>query len=169
MRYEEVVRRRKKQRITKAAGGGGRPLVRGVMAVLGTLATIGVLLFLAVGGLAAGFYVYATKDLAPPETIATRDIARNAKILDRKGRLLYEIFDPQLGRRTTVPLSEISPYLIQATIATEDASFYENQGVNIRGIARAMWSNVSKQEVSQGGSSITQQLVKNVFIPEEER
>ncbi|MSQ27502.1 MAG: penicillin-binding protein [Dehalococcoidia bacterium] len=169
MRYEAVVRRRKKQRIAQAAGGAGRPLVKGIVAMLGTLATAGVLLFLAVGGLAGGFYVYATKDLAPPEMIATRDIARNAKILDRKGRLLYEIFDPQLGRRSTVPLSEISPYLIQATIATEDASFYENQGVNIRGIARAMWSNVSKQEVSQGGSSITQQLVKNVFIPEEER
>ncbi len=168
MQYEQVIRRRKKQRAAKAAQGG-RPLLKGIMAMLATLATVGALLFLAVGGLAAGFYVYATQDLAAPETIATRDIARTAKILDRNGKLLYEIFDPQIGRRTTVPLSEISPYLIQASIATEDASFYENQGVNIRGIARAVWSNVAKQEVVQGGSSITQQLVKNVFIPEQER
>lgn len=124
---------------------------------------------LSMGGLLFGIYAFIAKDLVPIESIATRDVARSTKILDRHGRLLYEIFDPQFGRRTTVPLREISPYLIQATIATEDSSFYENQGINVRGILRAVWSNLQRGEVVQGGSSITQQLAKNVFIPEEER
>jgi len=68
-----------------------------------------------------------------------------------------------------VSLDEISPYLIQATISTEDANFYDNPGFNVRGIIRAAWNNISNQDLSQGGSSITQQLVKNVLIPEEER
>ena len=138
-------------------------------AFLGIFVAMSILTVFLGGGVAFAGYSYITQDLAPPETIATREVARTAKIYDRRGRILYEIFDPQFGRRTTVPLNDISPYLLQATIATEDADFYENQGINIRGIMRAAWDYVSNREVVSGGSSITQQLVKNVFIPEEER
>ncbi|MBI2886853.1 MAG: PBP1A family penicillin-binding protein [Chloroflexi bacterium] len=141
-----------------------------VLAASGGVALAGALLLLvaSVGG-ALGLYALIAQDLPSPDTLATREVARSTKILDRKGRLLYEMFDPQLGRRTTVPLKDISPYLIQATIATEDADFFENQGVNLRGILRAVWSNITQQRGLQGGSSITQQLVKNVLIAEEER
>lgn len=135
-----------------------------VVFVLGTL-----LAMVALVGGALTVYASIAKDLPSSGAIATREVAQSTKILDRKGRLLFEIFDPNLGRRTSVPLDQISPYLIQATIATEDATFYENQGVNIRGILRAAWNNLVSGEVGQGGSSITQQLVKNVLIPEEER
>ncbi len=140
-----------------------------IASVAGTFLAVILLSGLLVGGIAFGVYAYVAQDLVPIETIVTRDVARSTQILDRKGRLLYEIFDPKFGRRTTVPLREISPYLIQATIATEDASFYENSGINFRGILRALYDNIRQGEVVGGGSSITQQLVKNVYIPEEER
>ena len=139
------------------------------MAFGGTVFAVIMLGFIAVGGAGLGLYALVAKDLVPPESIATRDVALSTQVYDRKGRLLYEFFDPKVGRRTFVQIGDISPYLIQATIATEDASFYENQGINIRGMVRALYANVSRQGIEQGGSSITQQLVKNVFIPEEER
>jgi len=73
-----------------------------------------------------------------------------------------------------VPLEEISPYLIAATIATEDASFYDNPGVNVMGLLRATKSNLPSPlgkgfGKGSGGSSLTQQLVKNIYMKPEER
>lgn len=165
-RSSTVVRRRyTKPPVTR----GGRNLF---VAFGGVLLAVVVLLGLGVGGVGLGLYAMVAKDLPSPEEVrglGSRSVALSTQVFDRKGRLLYEFFDPKAGRRTWVQLGEVSPYLINATVATEDASYFENQGINIRGMARALWSNVSHQEVQQGGSSITQQLVKNVFIAEEER
>src|SRR5205085_3460379 len=94
-----------------------------------------------------------------------------AKIYDRNGTLLYAFEDQQNGLHERVPLSKISPWLAGATVATEDASFYSNPGVNIRGLIRAGLENVLPFGHGvlhgSGGSSITQQLVKNVLIPEQ--
>jgi len=79
------------------------------------------------------------------------------------------LYDQQGGRRTLVTLREISPWMIDATLAAEDANFYENPGVEARGIARAIWQNAQKQGVVSGASTITQQLVRNVLLPPEER
>jgi membrane peptidoglycan carboxypeptidase len=96
-----------------------------------------------------------------------------AKIYDRYGTLLYEFEDETEGLRNPIKLSEMSDYVIKATIDTEDNSFYTNPGVNIRGLARAGAENFLHTDTGllqgTGGSSITQQLVKNVFIPPEER
>lgn len=92
-----------------------------------------------------------------------------ARIYDRNGELLYQVFDPNEGYRTTVSLEEVSPYLLQATLAVEDPTFYENPGVDLRGIARAAWQNLRHGDIVQGGSSITQQLVKNVLLPQDQR
>jgi penicillin-binding protein 1C len=91
------------------------------------------------------------------------------RIYDRTGAtLLYEIIDPRGGDRLWVPLDQISPYVISATVAVEDRSFFENQGVNPRGLLRAFVANLTGEQV-QGGSSITQQVIKNTLIPAEER
>ena len=150
-------------------GTGPPALVRVFSAFSGVffLGTVLVLLAILGGGVSA--YAYIAKDLPSPSSLATREVAQSTKILDRNGQLLFEIFDQQLGRRTRVSLKEVSPYLVQAAIATEDADFYQNQGVNIRGIVRAAWNVVATGAVTQGGSSITQQLVKNALIPEGER
>ncbi|MDO8672611.1 MAG: transglycosylase domain-containing protein, partial [Dehalococcoidia bacterium] len=157
-----MVRRRRRRR-------GGRPnyALLVPIIVLSTLAAISLIAIIGAAGAATAVYSYYAKDLVDPETMASRDIARTTRILDRNGELLYEVFDRDLGRRTTVHLSEIPVYVKDATIATEDATFYENRGININGLARAVLQNVGGE--GGGGSSITQQLVKNVLIPQEER
>ena len=121
---------------------------------------------------AAGVYVYFAQNLPDAAAIETEqeDFA-TVKIFDRTGQhLLYESIDPRpfRGDRTYLPLNEMSPWLAKATIALEDRSFYENPGINLRGLGRAFVSNLQGNSV-QGASSITQQLVKNVLIPPEER
>jgi penicillin-binding protein 1A len=70
------------------------------------------------------------------------------------------------GRRTTqiVPLGEMPPYLVKAVLATEDRRFYEHNGFDERGIARAMWSNLKALSLVEGGSTITQQVAKNLYL-----
>ena len=100
-----------------------------------------------------------TENLAVPST----------KILARDGRLLYEIADPAGNHHTTIPLNAIPLVLRQATISTEDASFYSNPGVDVVGILRAVWINVTGGEVLAGGSTITQQVARNMLLDPQER
>ena len=102
-----------------------------------------------------------------PETIEAADENfETTKIYDRTGTvLLYEVIDPFGGDRSWVPLDQIPEHLICATVAIEDRNFWENPGINVRGIARAAWADIRGQQI-QGGSSITQQLIKNVVIDE---
>ncbi len=162
-------RQRQLRRIRKLRGQHPSR-VKGILAISGSsLISAFVLAMVIMIATTLGAYAYVARDLPSPDSLATREIARTTKILDREGNLLYEVFDPQAGRRTTVPLREISPYLVQATIATEDAQFYEHQGINFQGILRALWHDLNHQEDLQGGSSITQQLARNTLLPEEER
>jgi penicillin-binding protein 1A len=83
------------------------------------------------------------------------------QVYDRQGRVIEVLKDEQ--DRIVVPLSQISPILQQAVIAAEDARFYEHKGVDDRGIVRAAVTNLLSGQVSQGGSTITQQLVRNSY------
>ncbi|MCX6023418.1 MAG: transglycosylase domain-containing protein [Chloroflexi bacterium] len=165
-----VRRRQMRQRLRRPASILSRPL--GLSLIMLALA-IGGAMFLMTATVtsAVAAYSFFSRDLPSPERLANREFAKSTFIYDRNGKLLYEIFDPRYGRRHYVTLPEISPYLVQATIATEDADFYSNNGINFRGIARAaaVMLRLSDDNDVQGGSSITQQLVKNVLIPEEER
>jgi membrane peptidoglycan carboxypeptidase len=91
------------------------------------------------------------------------------RIFDRNGNLLYEIMDPSGGRRSYVPLDEISPYLIAATVATEDKDFYRHPGFDPLAIARAFWQNLRSGDTVSGASTITQQLAKSLFLSAVER
>jgi membrane peptidoglycan carboxypeptidase len=131
-----------------------------------------ILLVGAVAGSAAGVYSYVTRDLPDPEDI--KQVEENFEttiIYDSTGQVaLYEVIDPHAGDRSWVSLDEISPYLVCATVALEDKTFFVNPGFDMEGIARAFWTNLrDPSERVQGGSSITQQLIKNVIIPEERR
>ena len=108
-------------------------------------------------------------DLPSPETLHQRAAAPSTKIFDRKGRLLYEVMDPHAGKHSPVPLNEIPLVLRQATIATEDSSFYRNPGVDVKAILRAVIINVQTGEIQSGGSTITQQLARNLLLSPEER
>jgi membrane carboxypeptidase/penicillin-binding protein len=116
-------------------------------------------------------YAHYAEQLPPPEMIEiqTSESFKTTKIYDRTGtKLLYEVFDPRWGNRTVVPIEQIPEDMINATISIEDQDFYTNPGINIRGILRAIYVDVTRQGF-QGGSSITSLLVKNVIIHPEER
>ena len=91
------------------------------------------------------------------------------RILDRNGDLLYEILDPSAGRRTYVSLDKISPYLVAATVATEDKDYYSHPGFDVFAIARAFIQNYSSGETVSGASTITQQLARKLLFTPEER
>ncbi len=90
------------------------------------------------------------------------------RILDRNGNLIYEIIDPNAGKRTFVTLDKISPYIIATTIATEDKDFYTHPGFDPLAIARALWQNYTTGEVVSGASTITQQLARALLLGPEE-
>ncbi len=108
--------------------------------------------------------VYLFWDLPNPTNLTRHPAATSTKILDRHGKLLYEVFEDQ--RRTTVQLKMLPKYVWQATIAAEDKDFYSHSGFSLRGIARAFISTFLKRNI-QGGSTITQQLVKNALLSNE--
>jgi penicillin-binding protein 1C len=118
---------------------------------------------------AAGAYAWLFVDLPSLDALYARAAAPSTKILDRNGKLLYEIIDPHKGKHTPVPLEAIPLYCRQATIATEDANFYSNPGVDFVAILRAVWINLQGGETLSGGSTITQQLARNLLLSPEER
>ena len=107
--------------------------------------------------------------LPTPDTIREQALAPSSTILDRNGRALYEIVDPHVGLHRPVALADIPLALRRAIIATEDASFYENPGVDARAILRALWINLRSGEIVSGGSTITQQLARNLLLGPDER
>jgi 1A family penicillin-binding protein len=108
--------------------------------------------------------------LAPlPHAPDPRHLAESTKILDREGRLLYDSAGPADAHYTYVPLAEIPASLRWAVIATEDASFYSNPGIDPAGILRAALANLRQGGLQQGGSTITQQLARNLYFTPEER
>ena len=108
-------------------------------------------------------YVNVARDLPSANDLTRLAATFNAtRVVDRKNRLLYEIDDPNAGRRIAVPLTQVPPTLVEATLATEDPSFYTNPGFDVVGIARALY-NVVIRGRDVGGSTVTQQLVKLVY------
>ncbi len=93
------------------------------------------------------------------------EIGQNSFVYAANNSILGSI--PAERNRQPVPLKQISPWMPKATVAIEDRRFYEHGGVDVEGIARALWKNVSAGEVVEGGSTITQQLVRNLYISRE--
>lgn len=129
------------------------------------IALIGVIicLFLGAGG-AAGVYYWAAKDLPgfkkitdynPP--LVTTVYSANKEVL---GYFSKE-------RRFLVPLSRMAPVIKKAFLASEDAEFYSHEGVDLWGIMRAAWKNFQAGEIVQGGSTITQQVIKSMLLSSE--
>lgn len=103
-------------------------------------------------------------DLPSPTNLLTLPTPTTTEFYDRNGTLLYRFYEGK--NRTPVKLSQIPPQMIQATIAMEDKNFYSHFGVDFFGIARAGMSLVKENQV-QGGSTITQQLIKNTLLTPE--
>ena len=167
-----AIRSRRRKRVARF-----EPQLRGWMIALAILVGVPLTMLGAAAGAAYLIYSDFANDLAPPDEIEeTQRLLGSSRIFDRNGEagvLLFEHARPYDGLRAPVRLHRVSQHMIDATVATEDASFWTNQGINLRGLMRAAWENfgVGSSEFlgGSGGSSITQQLVKNVLIPPEER
>jgi penicillin-binding protein 1C len=134
---------------------------KGLIGVLfvGVLGVVAVLSFL--------IYQYFTISAALPSVDnlpAKASQFETTRIVDRNGNTIYEILNPNAGRRTYVTLDKISPYLIAATLATEDKDFYSHPGFDIVALFRALWQNYSAGETVSGASTITQQLAKMLLL-----
>jgi len=146
--------------------GRGGCLLKGIIFILFGLVGLALL-----GGSIALYQYYSIARTLP----SVSDLRERAsqfettRILDRNGNVLYEIIDPNAGRRTYVPLDRISPNVVAATIATEDKDFYSHPGFDPWAIARALWENYRTEGQGGGASTITQQLARNLLLSPEER
>jgi membrane peptidoglycan carboxypeptidase len=163
-----ALRRHQQRRLEERTGISQLLRVIGIL-LLAVLIAISASLAGGVGAM-AGAYSYFTDDLPEPQQIeAAEENFETTTIYDRTGNhAIAKVIDPTGGERTWVSLDQLPQHLIDATIASEDRSFWDNPGFNPRGIARAFWADIRGQEI-QGGSSITQQLIKNIVIKEELR
>lgn len=126
----------------------------GAAAVLGGTALFGVL-----------FLAWFLRDIPSPTRLSSSDnIAVSSQVLDRNGTLLYEIFADE--NRTPIEIDTLPEYVGQASISIEDKNFYNHFGLDFVGIARALLTNLLTQKL-QGGSTITQQLVKVSLLTRE--
>ncbi len=113
-----------------------------------------------------GIFAYFAKDLPEPGKVNARSINESTKIYDRTGAiLLYDIHGEE--KRTLIPKEEIPLVVKQATIALEDRNFYHHPGFDVKGVVNAVISNVFKVGSGRGGSTITQQFVKNSILTDE--
>src|SRR5919205_491971 len=111
-----------------------------------------------------GVYAYYARDLPDPGSLSRRQLFQTARIYDRTGKLLQEINDPSGGRRILIHLSDVPAVMRGATIAAEDASFYDNPGFDVRAVLRAAYQFARNGTPQSGASTITQQLVKNTLL-----
>jgi penicillin-binding protein 1A len=115
-------------------------------------------------GAVFGVVQWLRKDLASPQALASIQPPIKTIVYDARGRVLHEFFKEN---RSQVPLAQIPRHLVNATISTEDRSFYQHWGVDMWGIARAAMADVMHLRRTQGGSTITQQLARNLFLTHE--
>jgi len=121
------------------------------------------LVFIAAGGI---FLLVTLTPVPDINSFVNRQIDQSTKIYDRTGQVLLYDYNRD-AKRNVVPLAGISPNAIQATIAIEDSSFYEHGGIRFTSIIRAMLADALGGALAQGGSTITQQVVKNTLLTNE--
>jgi penicillin-binding protein 1A len=151
-------------RSSRRSSGSRKPKRKGGRSFLGKLIYAGAVLCLwgiiAVGGVVA----YYASQLPPIDQLTVPKRPPNIAIMASDGSLLAN--RGETGGRT-VSLKELPPYLPKAFVAIEDRRFYDHFGIDPVGIARALYRNINRGGVSQGGSTLTQQLAKNLFLTQE--
>ncbi len=112
-----------------------------------------------------GFVLFA-KDLPSPNKLTTHDSSLSTKIYDRNNKLLYDIYGDK--NRALVNWASLPAYVKQATISIEDKDFYKHSGFSFTGIARSFLNLIIFRKIEGGGSTITQQVVKNTLLTPEQ-
>ena len=144
---------------------GSGPTYRSVTSQLGVMIALAALMGVLVAGLAipfAGALGMGSKAISKsmkdfPIEVSDQPLAQRSRVLDAQGNVIATFYDQN---RVNVPLSEVAPVMQQAVIAIEDARFYEHGALDVKGTIRAFIKNQANDGVTQGGSSITQQLAK---------
>lgn len=114
----------------------------------------------------AGIFAWFWKDLPDPNSLHNRFVVESTKIYDRSGtHLLYDVHGEE--KRTQIPFSEMPETVRYATLALEDQNFYNHPGIEVKGIIRAVLKDILRRGAAQGGSTITQQLIKNSMLTSE--
>jgi len=132
--------------------------------VLSNIASV--LLILLVIGLFGVILIFAifSRDLPNPNQLLERSYELSTRFYDRNGELLYEVYGDK--NRILVKLSDVSPHVAHATLSVEDSEFYLHKGYSLKGIIRALRNTIFGGEL-QGGSTITQQAIKNTLLTQE--
>jgi penicillin-binding protein 1A len=115
-------------------------------------------------GATFGVVQWLRRDLPSPEQVVAVQSPVKTTVYDVRGRVLHEFYREN---RSPVPLRLIPRHVVNATLATEDRNFYEHWGVDLWGISRAVVNNALRRRGMQGGSTITQQLARNLFLTQE--
>lgn len=137
-----------------------RPRISWRHTVLASILALFGLGFFIVGGILVAVAITPVPDIS---SFAARQIDQSTKIYDRTGQVLLYDYNRD-AKRNIVPIADISPNTINATIAIEDSSFYQHGGIRFTSIIRAMVADALGGALSQGGSTITQQVVKNELL-----
>ena len=134
-----------------------------ILAMLCLKAAAGLTILGALGALST--YVYFSRNLPPIDSLKNYEPPQITRVYDRTGQLIGEIFTE---RRTLVSMSDIPRHVVLAILAAEDSGFYEHEGLAYKGILRAVFTDLIAGHVKQGGSTITQQVVKlGLLTPEQ--
>ena len=144
----------------------GRPLgrfVRGLRALFNLVLILGVSAVIVV----ACLYLFVIKEYEDSLNRTYPELAENSYVYDAEGQKIGEI--PVTESRDTVGFKGLGEDLPEAVVAVEDQRFYDHFGVDFEGLARAAWTDLRSLEVQEGGSTITEQLMKNLYVPEDER
>ncbi len=112
-----------------------------------------------------GSVIFFATQVPSPEELTSRFVAQCTKIYDRDNELLYDIYEGQ--NRTSVKLSDMPDYVKKSTISIEDKDFYKHSGFSVTGIIRSVFNLIIHRKVEGGGSTLTQQLVKNALLSSE--
>jgi membrane peptidoglycan carboxypeptidase len=141
----------------------GRSVQRGLHALFNLVLVLGV--SVAVG--IACLYLFVLREYENDLGRTYPELAENSYVYDVDGNKIGEI--PVTERRETVDFEGLGAHLPGAVIAVEDRRFYDHFGVDFEGLARAAWTDLRSWEVQEGGSTITEQLMKNLYVPEGQR
>jgi penicillin-binding protein 1A len=117
--------------------------------------------------LVTGLYLYVIREYEGDLDETYPDLVQNSYVYDADGNEIHEF--EALESRRTVGYADLGEHLPRAVVAVEDQRFYDHVGVDFEGVTRAAWADLRAWKVREGGSTITEQLMKNLFIPGEER
>ncbi len=146
----------KYQRMKRKNGYNSKTIIKLLIVLLLWLIVLGIIGFLAA-------FAYFAPQIPDPQSIITRRVSESTKILDREGEtVLFSVHGEE--KRTIIPSEDMPDHLKKAVITAEDANFYDHQGLDLKGVGRAVFVNIKERGLSQGGSTITQQLVKNSLL-----